>query len=165
MSLRPEQFYKYVIIPSLTTLGMYATNAAQLVLGTCLTESRLEFLDQIESNKGDQVPGPALGVPQMEMFTHNDLWKNFIGYHPEIIANLRKLMCKDVPDDVQLRGNLLYAVAMCRLHYRRVKAAMPAEGDAKGLAQYWKTYYNTPKGAGTVEKALPYFETACKIIK
>ena len=38
--------------------------------------------------------------------------------------------------------------AMARVRYMRVAESIPADG--RGLARYWKTYYNTPLGAGTV---------------
>lgn len=165
MSVNPHQMYCYVIAPALAAIGLFSPAAAQLVLGTGLTESRLEYIDQVESNKGDKVPGPAYGFFQMEMFTHDDLWKNYIVYKPELRLALQKLMCKEQPLDVQMHGNMLYQAAMCRIHYLRSPGALPAAGDAMGMANYWKKYYNTPLGAGKPEKALPYFQQACIIIK
>ncbi len=43
-----------------------------------------------------------------------------------------------------------YAAAMARVRYLRVKEAIPK--DPRDIAAYWKQYYNTPLGAGTVEK-------------
>ena len=45
-----------------------------------------------------------------------------------------------------------YGAAICRLCYYRAPGALPDEGDPEGQARYWKRYYNTPLGAGTVEK-------------
>ena len=39
---------------------------------------------------------------------------------------------------------------MARLKYWRVSQPLPETLD--GMARYWKTYYNTPKGAGTEDK-------------
>jgi hypothetical protein len=50
---------------------------------------------------------------------------------------------------------------MCRVHYLRVKEALPTENDAAGMASYWKRYYNTVLGKGTIEQALPSFRVAC----
>lgn len=163
--VKPDQFYRYIITPALRALDLYSTAAAQLLLGTAITESRLEYLDQVESNKGDKVPGPAYGFFQMEMFTHDDIWKNYIVHKPLLMASIRKLMCKEMPLDEQLHGNAFYAAAMCRVHYLRIPKAMPPEGQAAALAGYWKQYYNTPLGAGSVEKALPAFQQAIAIIK
>ena len=47
---------------------------------------------------------------------------------------------------------ILTAAGICRLHYFRVKAPLPALYDVDGRAAYWKAHYNTPLGAGTVEE-------------
>ena len=54
--------------------------------------------------------------------------------------------------------NLKLAAAMCRIHYRRVAAPLPAADDIEGLAAYWKTYYTTAAGAGTVDEFIRHFE-------
>jgi hypothetical protein len=43
---------------------------------------------------------------------------------------------------------------MCRVHYYRVPAALPPAGDLAEQAAYWKRYYNTELGRGTVEHFL-----------
>ena len=60
----------------------------------------------------------------------------------------------------QLKGNLYYAVAMCRIHYYRVSEALP--NDLEGMARYWKKYYNTELGKGTVEEFIHNYEQAVK---
>ena len=50
-----------------------------------------------------------------------------------------------------LETNDLYACAMCRIHYQRVREPLPDADDLEGQAAYWKAHYNTPLGAGTVE--------------
>lgn len=52
----------------------------------------------------------------------------------------------------ELITNLAYATAMARVFYRRVKEALPAADDLDGMGRYWKKYYNTPLGRGTVEE-------------
>lgn len=48
--------------------------------------------------------------------------------------------------------NLRFAAAMCRAHYSRVKEPLPDANDLFELGRYWKKYYNTEKGAGTVDE-------------
>lgn len=50
---------------------------------------------------------------------------------------------------------------MCRLLYRRIKEPLPHERDVLGMARYWKRYYNTSLGKGSVEVAMKSFEVAC----
>ena len=49
-------------------------------------------------------------------------------------------------------GNLYYAAAMARVHYLRRPEALPPAGDVEALGQYWKNFYNTFLGKGTVEE-------------
>ena len=59
--------------------------------------------------------------------------------------------CKD-PDVVHLECNLPYQVLLCRVYLLRIAEALPAELDVQGQARYWKKYYNTELGRGTVEE-------------
>jgi hypothetical protein len=150
LGLDLDQFRLDVVRPSLQKLKLWAPNAENLVIGTCMTESLLKYLRQ----KGN---GPAYGLPQMEPRTHDDIWANYLAYQPE----LRALLNSNGSDPTRLIWDLRYAVQMCRVHYRRAPNAIPEAKDAKGMAELWKRVYNTYLGAGTAEKALPYFRKAC----
>ena len=63
-----------------------------------------------------------------------------------------------VPPVTEMHGNAFFAAAMCRVHYRRVFESLPKLDDALGMATYWKKYYNTYAGKGTIDKALPFFK-------
>jgi hypothetical protein len=137
-----DQFRDYVIEPTLEDLGMLSTSAVELVLGTALQESHLTYIKQLGE-------GPALGVCQMEPNTHDDIWENFLKYR-----NVLSDAVLDIggPNAPELIWNLKYSVAMCRVHYRRVRSPLPQAGDVAGQAQYWKTYYNTELGKGTTQE-------------
>jgi hypothetical protein len=139
------QFRNLVIKPALKAINLYSPAAEELVLGTALQESRLKYLHQLGR-------GPALGLFQMEPRTHNDIWTNYLRGKPDLAGALQRLAHKPGPD--AMITDLLYAAGMCRVHYRRVPAALPAEGDFEGQAAYWKKYYNTIYGAGTEEEYL-----------
>ena len=47
-----------------------------------------------------------------------------------------------------LTTNILAQIVVCRLHYWRVPKPMPESLDEQAL--YWKKWYNTAKGAGTI---------------
>jgi hypothetical protein len=53
-----------------------------------------------------------------------------------------------------LETNIAFAICMCRVHYRRVPKALPKLFDKPSFASYWKKYYNTKLGAGTIQKFL-----------
>lgn len=153
------QLREYVIRPAIVRVGMWSQAAENLVFGTGLAESRYEYLDQTTPG-----PGPAYGFWQMEEATHTDLWENFLLYQPHALIDTILTMAghgsKKIPPVTTLHGNLFYAAVMCRVHYKRIKAALPAADDAQGLAEYWKKFYNTPLGAGVVARVLPLFTQA-----
>jgi len=141
--MNPDHLLKYVITPVLNHIGLYSEAAAELVLGTGIQESHLQYLKQIGA-------GPAVGIYQMEPATHNDIWKNYLAYKPVLIKSVRSLELPQFAHGAcEMIGNLYYATAMCRIHYRRVSAPLPAAGDIVGQAHYWKTWYNTTQGKGT----------------
>jgi hypothetical protein len=139
------QFRDLVIVPALSELGLYSQAAEELLLGTALQESRLQYLRQLNN-------GPALGVFQMEPATHNDIWTNYLKYKRELALKVGTLAHKIAP--ASLATDLLYAAAMCRVHYLRVPEALPQQGDYEGQAAYWKEHYNTYLGSGTEEEYL-----------
>ncbi len=94
--------------------------------------------------------GPALGFFQMEPSTHDDIWNNFLKYRPELAEKVRSFADDNECTAKTLRENDAYAAAMCRVQYLRDKAPLPAVGDVKAQADYWKRIYNTRQGAGTV---------------
>lgn len=137
------QFRTLVIRPVLETLRLDGEAAEQLILGTALQESGLRYLKQL----GD---GPALGVFQMEPRTHDDIWLNFLAFKPELAERVKSLVAAPISE--ALAGNLWYACAMCRIHYRRVPRPLPAAGDIEAQAAYWKVYYNSSRGKGRVSE-------------
>jgi len=140
-----QHFRNAVVRPVLDGLGLRSAAAEELVMGTAAHESGLTYLKQVGG-------GPALGVCQMEPATHDDIWKNFLEYRPVLASDLRDMFGPAAGAAAHLVWNLAYAVAMCRIHYLRVKDPLPQVEDVDGLAAYWKAHYNTAAGAGTVEK-------------
>jgi hypothetical protein len=93
-----------------------------------------------------QIKGPALGVFQMEPATEEDIWANYLNYHKPLAGKIYAIMVGNGDD---LRYNLAYQIAMCRVHYLRFPEALPTAGDIKGMAREWKRRYNTAQGSGT----------------
>jgi hypothetical protein len=121
---------------------LHSRAANQLLLGTSAQESRFgTYLKQIQ--------GPALGVFQMEPLTEEDIWRNYLAFRPGIENTIKALTGVMAPSSRHLQGNLLYQIAMARLHYFRVPEPLPAADDIPALAAYWKQHYNTPLGRGT----------------
>ncbi|MCB9990669.1 MAG: hypothetical protein H6867_04740 [Rhodospirillales bacterium] len=139
-----RQFRDLIVVPALGRIGAYSRNAEQLVMGTGLAESSFIFIQQIGR-------GPARGFFQMEPATHDDIWSNYLSKKLDLLDDLKGLLIRDMDLHDQLHGNLFYAAAMCRIHYLRFREPLPEVGDWRGMAAYWKKYYNTPLGAGTIE--------------
>ena len=146
-----KQQLRSVIRETLEFLNLHSQAAEDLIMGTIAQESRLgTYLKQLGN-------GPALGIVQMEPATHKDIWINYLRYNQGLSQTLWTLALNNgpftgtgtYPDVSQLQGNLYYAIAMCRIHYLRIKAPLPQAGDLNGYAAYWKKYYNTVHGRGT----------------
>jgi len=60
---------------------------------------------------------------------------------------------------LRLNDNDYFGVLLCREHYRRVPVYIP--DDLVGQAQYWKTYYNTAAGKGTVDEYIVNWNRYC----
>lgn len=141
-----KQLRQYVIEPVLDILHPeipFSVAACDLLMGTAIQESDCgHWLHQIT--------GPALGIWQMEPATYLDHAKWLDTRH----ALRDRVFSWNIPtrDYDQLIGNLYFACAMARVHYWRVPVAMPQ--TIEGQAVYWKSFYNTPAGAGTVMQYL-----------
>lgn len=139
-------FATTVVRPTLHHIALSSEAAEQLLLGTALVESRLVHRRQIGG-------GPARGLFQMEPATHDDIWSNFLKYQTSLAQKIKSLLSSaNANAHLELEKNDKYACAMARAHYLRAPEALPEAGDIKGMAGYWKQYYNTPLGAGTVSK-------------
>lgn len=148
----PKEFLNTVIQPALLSINEYSAQAERLVLATGLAETGLRAVVQ---NGG----GPALGYFQMEPSTHNWLFQQFtVGKYGYVLDGLKKISDRPGVAD-ECRANPQYAAAMCRLRYLAVPAPLPNMYSLQDMATYWKRYYNTDLGAGTIagfmERAAP----------
>jgi hypothetical protein len=142
------QFALDIITPALETISDFVpvTDAAiRLLMGTAAQESG--FGTYVRQLGG----GPALGIYQMEPATHDDIWLNFITNRRELAYQISIELDYDMHAD-RLVYDLRYATIMARLHYYRVPQALPDADDTDGLANYWKSFYNSHLGAGTVDE-------------
>lgn len=151
--LNPAQFKALVIRPALAALDLPNPGpAANLLLGTALTESGLEYLHQIG--------GPALGVYQIEPATHEDVWANFIWWRGEIGRRMVALDAPNRPTHERLIFDLRYATAIARLIFYRSPIAMPAGDDAAAFAAFHKAAFNTSLGATDPSASVEHFRRA-----
>lgn len=153
MGINAEQFRELVVRPALQDMRLHSQAAEDLVVGTAAQESRLAYLKQSPT-------GPALGVFQIEPATYRDYWQNYLRRR----RALRERILRDVgatrqPPPEKLITDLRFAAIMCRVHYLRIRAPLPDAGDVRGMAEYWKRYYNTHLGAGEVAHFVRSYRT------
>lgn len=145
MPLDVKQFSEYVVEPTLQHLSPeipYSNGAVMLVLGTAIQESGLRYLDQLTPG-----PGPAVGLFQMQIETFWDHWRAITRW-PKLHDLVCALRAPSPEPFEQMRTNLAFAAAMCRVHYW-FRDPNPMPQDLAGAARSWKRWYNTAAGDGT----------------
>jgi hypothetical protein len=139
-----EESIKRIIKETLDHMNLYSEDALEMIYRTGKAESGYRTLQQYGG-------GPALGFFQMEPATYRDIWENYVMYREKYRNKLYSLGFDDSKMDYCLMSNIGIQVAMCRLHYRRVPSALPKAEDLEGQAKYWKEFYNSHLGKGTIE--------------
>ena len=153
--VNPNQL-RELITAVLAELDLYSANACELLMLTAAQESHLGYYIKQVGN------GPAKGIFQMEPSTEKDIWRNFLKYKPDLAKRVGTLLGEADWEHLQLTGNLLYQIAMARLHYYRRPEALPDRADIVAMARYWKAHYNTRLGKGTVHEAIANYRRLAK---
>ncbi len=122
--------------------GKYGT-ATYMLVETAIAETGL---GQIE----DKTVGAGMGITQFDEFPFDDLKKRSLDKRDKIYQNLGVDISLVEWDD--LRYNPFLGLLFARLQYLPLKESIPETIEER--AAYWKQYYNTPKGKGTVEHYL-----------
>tara|TARA_R100000656_G_scaffold123650_1_gene100467 strand:+ start:2220 stop:2684 length:465 start_codon:yes stop_codon:yes gene_type:complete len=148
-----EKQIKNLIIRVLENINLHSEEAENLVFRTGMVESGYRYIRQLR--------GPARGFFQCEPWVSVDICNNYLKYRPDLMKQVSKAIKVNLSHftspveadwDFLLETNLAAQIAMCRLHYRRIPKALPK--TLKGQAAYWKKYYNSSAGRGTVEDFL-----------
>ena len=130
----------------------FSLEAVQLIMGTIAQESAFGKYRQQLNN------GPAMGIVQMEGATAKDIFENYLNYRRSHLEAVLSLTTNDiVTNNIKslnrhLKNNDEFAIAMCRIHYLRAPAKLPEYDNIEDMGKYWKKYYNTELGKGTVEE-------------
>jgi|TARA_Y100000310_G_scaffold267186_1_gene279058 hypothetical protein len=133
-----------IIKETLVHMDLDSEDARSLIYKTGKAESGYRTLHQYGG-------GPALGFFQMEPNTAIDIWDNYALYRPKYRDKLYSLGFDDGMLEFCLLSNIGLQVALCRLHYRRVPTALPKSSNLAAQAKYWKKYYNSHLGKGTIK--------------
>lgn len=151
--MKLKQLRTYIIKPALDAVGLWSLAAENLLVGTCIKESLVGLYVK-------QTSGPALGPYQHEPATYIDdiAWVTFDENLPLKRRMLAACSYQEVPPLSHLMHDWRWATLMCRLHYWRFEEPLPKADDIKGLASYWKRYYNTLDGKGKEEDYVRLYE-------
>lgn len=151
----PKQLRLDVIRPVLKATDMWSQAAENLLMGTAAQESDCgKYVRQLQN-------GPARGIFQMEPDTLDDIYANYLEFRPDLRGAIDAYLIPSMGQADNLIYNLAYAALMCRVHYRRVPDALPKADDIRGLAAYWKRFYNTAMGKGKPEEFVANYMRYC----
>lgn len=125
-------------------LGMGVNQVAdKMILETMIAETGGGKIE-------DKTVGAGMGITQFDEFPFDDLKKRSLDKRDKIYQNLGVDISLVEWDD--LRYNPFLGLLFARLQYLPLKESIPVTIEER--AAYWKQYYNTPKGKGTVEHYL-----------
>lgn len=164
--MRPRQLKEDIrwILKKLDSEIPYRKAATELLFMTMCVESDCgKYLKQVN--------GQALGICQMEPKTYEDIWVDYLGRKPDLYRlmvsiafglnhPLTGIWCgenaKYLDENILflMQCNIPFQIAMARIYYWRIPEALPYVLDINALAVYWKKYYNTELGKGTIDKAI-----------
>ena len=135
--MEKSQLLKMVIEPELKNMGLYTKKWAEFILMIIAHES-------MQGRYISQVKGPALGLSQMEPFTHNAVVSYLKDRRPEMVHYMHKnhggFNCEKLVYDLR------YMVAMSRLFFIRFPERLPDE-NLESMSEYAKFRWNTELGA------------------
>jgi len=132
-----------VITPALQAINSYSDDRLDMVFTTGAAETLYKNVRQIGG-------GGALSWFQIERKTHDDLYR-FLGQTSKkhILDGLIDLSLGATNFNT-LEVNQWYAAACCAIRYMYTPKPLPKAGMIAAQAEYWKLFYNTPEGKGTV---------------
>ena len=161
MGINAQQLKDLVVIPVLKLMELDSGSAIDLVMGTAAQESHMgKYIRQVGF---DDSKNGAFGIYQIELLTHDDVFYRFLKERKSRIYSLcERLKIEALTDSQNLTANLFYSTAICRAKYLMISAPLPEENDLIGLAKYWKKYYNTDLGRGTMDEFIDNFKYWCK---
>lgn len=121
---------------------------------TALVESKLTHIKQLPQ-------GPALGFFQVEWATYLDVVR-----YLDVNRTLRTLILLECERDhfpsrkSTLMADMVLNVLVARVKYWMRPEPLPSYKDAEALGNYYKDYYNTYRGDGTVEQFVKAYQDA-----
>ena len=147
--MKLQQVIDYWIKPALEYFPeeLRTPNRTQFMLAIGCIESGYSAVAQ-------EPVADALGFWQMEKATFNDCLKNFLNYDNEFKNGWEILNNLHFGSYRSMTYDCVFACYMAAIKVYRAPPALPEFNDFKGMAEYWKTYYNASPHGATIEEAL-----------
>jgi len=150
-----RQFRTAIVAPALISVGLHSEAAENLIVGTALTESRLEFVEQ-------HGHGPARSFMQIEKATYDDCHRYLRLRNPKLKELIEcSILMDSFPPFECSTWNMRLAVLVARVKYYMDPSPLPDAGDANGMYEVYKRVYNTPLGRATYGGSISHFLRAC----
>jgi hypothetical protein len=102
----------------------------------------------------------GFGLPQFDVAGYNEVMRKKDKYQ-DLIWEKWKINI-DLVQLIELRYNPFLSLLFCRLFYKGIPQHIPHEMPER--AHYWKRWYNTSKGKGTVEHYIKSVESVDKML-
>lgn len=150
---------RHLIRDTLGPLDLYSEDAEELLVMTCCVESDMGMYD--EQHGG----GPAKSIFQIEKGTYVDIMSRWLlTKKPAFRDKIHYALLDMDPfyNFESIKDNDAMAVIVARLKYCSIKEKLPSKDNTLAMAHYWKKYYNTYVGRGTVEEALRKYKKYTK---
>lgn len=139
---------------TLKDTGLYSRDVHNLLMGTAATETDFGQCKTMNSGKD-------LGLLQIEISTHDDIWENWLPGNSKHMKLVRSVMWPVVPKKTQLKHNLKYQIMIAAIHYHRAHFQHKCLDRKKfsndteyiwWMAWVYKKFYNTVHGKGTTSR-------------
>ncbi len=127
----------------------YSADATELLMMIAAHESHLGTYLRQEN-------GPALGLFQIEPATETDLYKNYLGFRPDMEEFVGQY-ATDSQDVANLEHNLAYQIVIARIQLYRKPGKLPTLPH--NMAAYAKEHWNSILGKATVDDYLEAYGT------
>ena len=134
---------KQLIKETLLSLDLFSEDAVNLMLGTMAQESDFgTYLKELKSGSG-------LSFFRMTPEMHDEVVK-FLKSRESIPKKIKQSCGVAKLSSEYLLYNIKYSICMVRIHYFMQEDPIPR--NIEGYAKYWKEYYNTRAGDGTISQ-------------
>jgi hypothetical protein len=155
MAFSVYQVRNFIIRDTLKPLSLWDEVSENLLLGTMAVESTFgTYISQLSA-------GGAKSPWQIEDATYNYLAFEYLPERkPDLLRSILDICnFSRMPPASELVTNLKLACIIARVKYLTIPEKLPSDqNDVEALAKYWKKYYNTEAGAGTVEKFIEAYK-------